>query len=133
MSSPSSDKLLDDIFRDALQPMAQAEPPGDCWPRIVGALPSYPAHLPIAGDTGEAPRGLWRRWIDRVLPRKPVWQTTGWRVPRWHKVVSWVHAYETAYPPSTSSLVCLAPDGRCRPSSFASVMVKQVLDLRLSS
>jgi hypothetical protein len=134
MSLPNSDSLLDDLFRDALQPAAQATPPEDAWPRVTRALPVVPAALQLPSDAEILFRESWWSWISRsVLTIAPFWRVPVWRRSRWHRVVSWVHGYETVYPPSTSSLVCLEPDGRCQPSSFASVMAKQVLDLRLAS
>lgn len=134
MSLPNSDSLLDDLFSDALQPVAQATPPEDAWPRVTRALPAIPAVLQLPSDAAMPFRGAWRSGISRlVLAIAPFWRVPVWRRSRWHRVVSWVHGYETVYPPSTSSLVCLEPDGRCQPSSFASVMAKQVLDLRLAS
>jgi hypothetical protein len=132
MNSPKSDMLLDDMFRDALQPGARVMPPADMWPRIVSALPSHESQGKLHSAADAAPRTSWRKWIESVLPRRFMWPVPVCRAPRWHKVVSWVHGYETVYPPSTT-LLCLAPNGRCMPSSFAGVMVKQVLDLRLAS
>ncbi len=136
MNLPDSDQLLDTMFRDALQSVAQATPPDDIWPRIADALTSDSLQLQLQPDASEAVAdagGFWSRWIGKVLPPRLLGRVPAWRMPLWHRVASWVHGYETAYPPSTSSLVCLAPDGRCLPSSFPGVIGKQVLDLRLSS
>jgi hypothetical protein len=42
MSLRESDSTIDGLLRQALQPLAEAEPPATVWRRIVNAVPTTP-------------------------------------------------------------------------------------------
>ena len=120
MSLRNANGILDELFRQALEPAAEAQPSVDVWERVVREIRDAPA------VRHTSPRQV---SVAHIAPQPlPMW-----RAPHWRRFISWVHGYNTLYPPSTNNLVRIEPDGGYRPSPFAGVMVKRILDLRLVS
>jgi len=72
----------------------------------------------------EAPEGLWSRIAQKTQFTPP---------PRWHKLFSWLYGSTKSCFSFYNQPYCIDLYGKYIPSPFASVMVKQMLDLRLIS
>jgi hypothetical protein len=107
--TPGIDTQVDNLFRQALKPFAEAAPRRDGWERIVADLHMTP-HRRIL------------RWLKGLR-----------RTPELRRLLFWVDSINTFYATSPSQPFCIEPGGRCHPSPFVGLMAKQVLDLRLAS
>ncbi|MBN2389540.1 MAG: hypothetical protein JXR84_02370 [Anaerolineae bacterium] len=121
MSSREFDGILDDLFRQALYPFAEAEPPVRVWRRVLRAVrllsPECEAsivHRVFAGLL--VPAGL-PATFSRCLG-----------------FLSGLRASNVTYVPLFSSRVyCVDRSGRCPTASFWDITWTQMFDLRLAS
>ena len=116
MSSHRFDTALDDLFRQALAPVADQEAPANAWKRLVRAVQMPPVE-----------RTAWETLLARLVPSQRGYSAA------WHRLTSWVQCFVTTYPPSSYHLTYWGSDGRRHPSPFAGVVVPQMLDLRHAS
>jgi hypothetical protein len=132
MSLPSY-KMIDELFRETFLPESGAEAPDTAWESIVRRIEATSTHVDPVQAVANRPLALSvlsayvHRWVSR-LSWAPVFTISYWR-----RLGTWVHGANTLYPPSTNELDYLGPGGYFRPSAFAGVAIKQVLDLRLAS
>ncbi len=116
MSSPRFDTALDDLFRKALAPVADQEIPADAWDRLVCAVQTPPVE-----------RTAWRTLLEHLVPSK-----RGLPLAR-NRLASRVRCFMAYYPPSSTHQTYWGSDGRRHPSSFAGMVVPQILNLRHAS
>ena len=100
---------VDELFRQAFKPFNEMTPPHNSWDRIVVRLRANP-HRHVGG---------WLKGLTCTLSLR--------------RLISWGQGVNTYYAISSSRPFCSGPEGRCYPSPFLGMMVKQVLDLRLAS
>lgn len=115
MSSPKFDTALDDLFREALAPIADQEVPPDVWDQVVRTV-----QLP------KSERTFWNILVACIIPARRGYPAL------WRRFTSWAHSI-MAYPPSSTHMTYWGSDGRCHSSPFAGVMFPQILDLRHAS
>ena len=115
MSSPRFDTALDDLFRQALAPVADQEAPANAWKRLVRAVQMPPVE-----------RTAWETLLERLAPPLRGYSAA------WHRLASWIRSF-TTYPPSSNHLTYWGTDGRRHPSPYAGSVVPQILDLRYAS
>jgi len=116
MSSRKFDTALDDLFRQALAPIADQEAPANAWDRLVCAVQMPPVE-----------RTAWGTLLERLVPTRRGYSAA------WHRLTSWVHSFTTYYPPSSTYPTYWGRDGKRHPSPFAGVIVPQIFDLRYVS
>lgn len=116
MSSLKFDTALDDLFRQALAPIADQRVPSDAWGRLVRAVQMPPLQ-----------RTAWETLLDRLVPSRRGHSAS------WHRLTPWVHCFVAYYPSSPTHETYWGSDGRCHRSPFADAQFPQILDLRHAS
>ena len=117
MSSPRFDTAPDDLFRQALAPIADREVPANAWGRLIRAV-----QMPQPVE-----RTAWETLLERLVPPQRGYSAA------WRRLTSWVQCFVTYYPPSSNHPTYWGSDGRRHPSPFAGAIFPQILDLRHAS
>lgn len=119
MNSLRPEETLDNLFRRALKPTAEALPPADAWRGILDVVQADQLSQTQAPSVEPLPK---LSLVAHIL-----------RLFRWRRTASWVNSFSRVYPPSSSDLRCAGPGGGCSPSPFTGVFVTELFELRLAS
>lgn len=108
MNSREFDGMLDDLVRQALYPFTEAQPPARVWRRVLSAVRSRPAGLPVPAGLPAA----FSRWAEFFLGMR--------------------RTHVTYVPLFSNRPYYVESSGRGLPSPFWDIALKQMFDMRLA-